>query len=92
MKRVFTEEGNFSAYNSAESAAEELGLLVGGMQRNCPIALLKESNWYTPAPKWEHLKEEDMAEIDGTITGDMRFGPCTLTVFDDDDPNPYVSN
>jgi hypothetical protein len=77
MKVVFAEAGDFAAVRAAEDWCEKHGLSVGAMERGKPRGLLFGD--YAIA-KWRNLRQADKDALHGTMTGDMRSGPVTVTV------------
>ena len=89
MKEIYYGK-EFKGYYAAEKRAKELGLSIGSMEGDRPIALFKlYPDLYFPG-KWRHLDMEDRKALAGVMTGDKRGGPVELTIFDDVDKNPYV--
>ena len=91
MKITFHSEKAFEACRAAENKARKLGMLVGIMQRDEPIALVKNKRGAENPGKWKYLANAFLENIAGTITGSKHTGPVTLTIFDDNDKNPYRS-
>ena len=77
MKVVFEDAGDFAAVRAAEDWCEKRGLSVGAMERGKPRGLLFGD--YAIA-KWHNLRQADKNALHGTMTGDMRNGPVTVTV------------
>ncbi|MGS1115968.1 hypothetical protein [Castellaniella sp. UC4442_H9] len=73
---VFDAPGcNFEACWEAEAWCEERGISVGSMERDQPRGLQHED---CIIAKWHNLRPHERAELDGTMTGDMRSGPVTI--------------
>lgn len=77
MKVVFDNSGDFEAMRAAEAWCAKHGLSVGSMERWKPRGLLFGD--YAIA-KWHNLRQADKDALHGTMTGDMRNGPVTVTV------------
>lgn len=88
MKYIF-DGAEFKGYYAAEKAAKSAGYTTGSMERDKPIAVFSADIEHY-APKWRHLMQSDKKLLAGTIEGDERNGPVTLTIFDDVDVNPYI--
>lgn len=69
--------GEFQAYERAVSWCESLGVSVGQMQGPDPIGLLYGDFMIA---KWRNLSKQQRAALDGTITGNKRYGPITVTL------------
>lgn len=70
--------GNFSAQSRAEAFLEGAGFSVGRMQRGSPRGILFG---YFDIQKWRNLNEVERHELHGEMTGDMRAGPVTVSMF-----------
>lgn len=77
--KVFKQEGDFSACDAAERFCKELGLSVGTMQRRDPRGLMFGD---IDIEKWRNLSDQERKALHGIMTGYMRDGPVTVTVFD----------
>jgi len=77
---TFTQQGGFAATRAAEAWCKRHGLSVGFMQRNEPRGLLYGD--YAIA-KWRNLSIGNRAALDGTMTGNTRHGPITVTLAKD---------
>lgn len=77
MKVVFKDVGTFAAVRAAEDWCAKHGLSVGAMERDKPRGILFGD--YAIA-KWHNLRQADKDALHGTMTGDMRNGPVTVTV------------
>lgn len=75
--KIFSQAGDFEAIRAAEAWCAEQGLSVGRMCGDEPMGLKKGSY---DIQKWRNLSAEDRAGLDGTITGDKRNGPVTVSV------------
>ena len=80
MKSItFINSGDFAAARAAEDWLRENGYSWGAMQRNDPRAIY---NGDYVIGKWRNLSPYERANADGTMTGDMRKGPVTVTLKD----------
>ena len=77
MTKTFTNEGTFKAYYAATKWLKEEGYSYGSMANVNPIGIMK-GDW--DIAKWYNLSTTDKELLDGTITGDMREGPVTITI------------
>jgi hypothetical protein len=79
MKLEFNESGDWKAVTAAEKWCAENGISVGTMQGASPRGLKRGE--FTIA-KWRNLSENDIAGLDGRMTGDMRNGPVIIEITD----------
>lgn len=77
ISKTFDQRGDFAAMYAAEAWCNDQGLSVGANQRGAPRGLKRGD--YRVA-KWRNLNERERAGLDGTMTGDMRDGPVTVTI------------
>jgi hypothetical protein len=77
LKKVFEESGDFEAVSAAEGWLDAHGFSVGTMERDAPRAIFDGS--YI-VEKWSHLSQAERAQACGTLTGNMRNGPVTVTL------------
>jgi hypothetical protein len=77
FSKRFTDAGDFTACRAAEAWCEARGIAVGWMQRPDPRGLLLGD---FVVSKWRNLNAKERSELDGTMTGDMRHGPVTVTL------------
>ena len=82
MKKIFTEEGTFKAFNAATKWCKDNGFSVGSMQRDAPIGLMRGDYQIS---KWRNLRKQEIYELDGKITGDKWNGPVWVEIFNTDD-------
>lgn len=75
--KTFSEKGDFKAVYAAENWLKENGYSVGIMQAGSPRGILKG---YFMISKWRNLSTEEQDHLDGTMDGDMRNGPVTITI------------
>lgn len=80
MNIVFDQAGDFAAMEAAESWCAKHNLSVGAMERGRPRGLLFGD---FAIAKWHNLRQADKDALHGTITGDMRHGPVTITLHAD---------
>lgn len=78
MTKIFDRTGDFEAFRDAESWLKENGYSWGSMQGDAPIGVMRGD--YDIA-KWRNLSTREINALDGTITGDKRNGPVTVTIF-----------
>lgn len=74
---TFADVGDFEAMYAAEQWCADNGYSVGAGQRGSPRGLLRGD---FVIMKWRNLSAQERAELDGTMTGDMRNGPVTVSV------------
>jgi len=88
MKMKF-EGSEFQGYYAAKEKALELGMLYGSMQRDDPIAVVRDGPGVEHPPKWRYVDAAQKKNMAGMITGPKRDGPVILIIFDDLDKNPF---
>jgi len=76
-KIVFNQAGDFSAMQAAEQWCRENDVSYGSTQMGNPRGLVRGE---CDISKWRNLSRQDIAELDGTMTGDMRNGPVTINI------------
>ena len=74
----FNQIGGFNACIAAEQWCRDHGISVGSMQQGSPRGLLYGD--YSIS-KWSNLDEQEQADLDGVMTGDMRNGPVKVTLY-----------
>lgn len=75
--QTFTHRGDFAACHAAEQWCADHGISVGRMQGPEPRGLL----WGDfDIQKWRNLSAADRAELNGTMTGNMREGPVVVAI------------
>jgi len=77
MQMTFTKAGDFAAMYEAEDWCKQRGISVGSGQRDQPRGLLFGD---FAIAKWRNLSDADRSDLHGTMTGDMRNGPITITI------------
>lgn len=80
MKRqviVFEQTQDFYAMQAAEQWCRENGVSYGSAQRGSPRGLIRGE---CDISKWRNLSGQDVSELDGVMTGDMRHGPVTISI------------
>jgi hypothetical protein len=76
--RVFSAKGDFEAMDEAETFLSERGFSIGTNQRGAPRGVMFGD--YS-IEKWRNLNKREISELHGTLVGDGRNGPLTLTIF-----------
>ena len=74
-----SEHSDFDAYKAACKWCRDKGYSHGSMCGGDPIGLIFGD---VIIAKWKNLTDAERAELDGTITGDMRHGPVTITIYE----------
>lgn len=85
MKIVFDQRGTFEAMRAAEQWCRDNGISCGSSQVMAPRGLLRGDFCIS---KWRNMSKAEIAALDGTMSGDMREGPVTITMRDLT-PNKY---
>jgi hypothetical protein len=80
MTRTFTGANDFAAYYAAAAYLTKRGFSVGRMQGSDPIGVMYG---HYDIQKWRNLSRAECAALHGTITGNKRLGPVTVTLRDD---------
>lgn len=70
---------DFAPMYAAERFLEACGFSIGHCQRGSPRGILFGD---FDIQKWRNLTEADREALHGTMTGDMRAGPVTITIFE----------
>ncbi len=78
IEKIFDNKGTFEALHAAQSWCKENGFSFGPTCVCAPQAVLK-GDW--DIAKWRNLTPSERNDIDGTISGDGREGPMTVTIF-----------
>lgn len=73
----FEREGPFESWYACQRWLTERGYSFGSTCVMSPVGVLKGD--YTIA-KWRNLTPKERAELDGSVSGDFRNGPVTLTL------------
>lgn len=76
----FAEEGDFEAYRAATKWLKDRGFSHGSGQRGEPSGILLGDIMIA---KWKNLSLKERLDLHGKLTGDHRYGPVTVTIFDD---------
>jgi hypothetical protein len=76
---VFDQPGDWVAVRAAESWCIDRGISVGRMQGHSPRGLLFGDY---DIQKWRNLSPLDIDMLHGTMTGNMRNGPITVTIWE----------
>lgn len=79
MQIIFEQQGTFKALWAAEVWCKENGISYGSSCVACPTGLMRGD--YVIA-KWRNLSKSEQATLDGTMSGDFRNGPVTITLRD----------
>ena len=77
MTLTFDAPGDFRAASEAEQWLRDNGYSVGWTCGPSPRGILKGE--YDIA-KWRNLTDDEIAELDGRMIGNMRHGPVTITI------------
>lgn len=77
-EREFNSVGLFKAIVEAEMWLESERFSFGIMQSGAPTAILKGKHFIS---KWRNLRREEIASLDGLMTGDFRNGPVKVVIF-----------
>jgi len=80
ITKNFNQSGDWEAVRAAEQWCEENGISVGTMQGSSPRGL-KRGNFNIA--KWRNLNRDDIALMDGTMTGNMRNGPVEIQLLEE---------
>jgi hypothetical protein len=75
---VFRDDRTFKAYHAACRWCNENGFSTGSMCGHQPIGILRGD---AIIAKWRNLSQKEISVLDGKMTGDMRNGPVTVTIF-----------
>lgn len=79
MKITFDQKGTWAAKEAAEQWCRNNGVSFSSTCTCGPVGLLRGD--YMIA-KWRNLTTKERAQLDGTMSGDMREGPVTITMCD----------
>lgn len=77
FRKTFDDAGDFAASSAAERWCAARGIAVGCMQGKDPRGLLLGD---FVVMKWRNLSARERRDLDGTMAGDMRHGPVTVTL------------
>jgi len=75
MQIVFDNKGTFEAMYAAQQWCKDNGISYGSSCVSGPVGLLRGN--YCIA-KWHNLNHKERAQLDGTISGDLREGPVKI--------------
>ena len=67
---------DFRAVGAARGRLQALGMSIGSMQSDAPIAAYKDVGDYVP--KWRDLSNRERSKMDAAIVGDKRNGPVWI--------------
>lgn len=88
MKKIFdTLGGNFEACREAEAWCEVRDIAVGAIEQGQPRGLSVDP---CVIAKWSKLRHHERAQLQGTMTGDMRHGPVTIELDGDESDYPVI--
>jgi hypothetical protein len=76
---VFDQVGTFAALYAAQDWCKANGVSYGSSQSGAPTGLMRGK---VIISKWRNLSNAERADLDGTMTGDMRNGPITIEIKD----------
>ena len=76
----FSGAGDFDAMHAAERYLRQRGFSIGQLQGPAPRAIMFGA--YDFIAKWRNLTPAERKSSHGQMTGDMRSGPVTVTIFD----------
>jgi hypothetical protein len=79
IREIFNRPGDFVAISDAIKWCADRGVSCGSMQRDEPIGLIVGN---FNISKWRNLSNRDRKELHGTITGDKRNGPVTVSILE----------
>ena len=77
MKLTFKGTNTFAAAHAAEDWCRTRGISVGQMQGPSPRGLLFGDYLIS---KWRGMNDAEIKALHGTMVGDMRNGPVTVTI------------
>ncbi|KKQ95342.1 MAG: hypothetical protein UT21_C0006G0014 [Candidatus Woesebacteria bacterium GW2011_GWA1_39_11b] len=76
---VFHNKGTFEAFYAAKDWMVENNYSCGSSCAFAPVGLIEGD--YDIA-KWKNMTKSEINTLDGVMTGDLREGPVTITIFD----------
>ncbi len=79
LVKTFAQTGDFEANTAAEHFLEQAGFSVGTMQRGDPRGIMFGD---CVISKWRNLHHLEKQAMHGQMTGNMREGPITVTIFE----------
>jgi hypothetical protein len=88
-KIEFQGGGTFEAMYAAQAYLTENGYEYGSTCRHEPVAVMKGD--YDLPQKWKNFTAKEKKSVHGTMTGDMREGPVTITFYDGFKPEHTVA-
>ena len=86
MQKVFEVPGDFQALEAARAWCKKHGFSVGRLQAGAPSGLLHGDY---DIQKWRNLSAHDIDALHGTVTGNHRTGPITVTILAS---SPFIPN
>ncbi|MPQ68303.1 MULTISPECIES: hypothetical protein [unclassified Pseudomonas] len=75
--KIFNQDGTFQALYAAQRWLASNGYSYGPSSAMNPIPVLKGD---VCIAKWKNLTREEVAALDGQVTGNLRDGPITVTL------------
>jgi len=79
MKLVFDQKGTFQAMYAAEQWCRDNGVSFGS---SCAVGSTGLMRGHFCIAKWRNLTKQERSQLDGTMSGEMREGPVTITLRD----------
>jgi hypothetical protein len=79
MQLVFDQKGTFEAMYAAQKWCQDNWVSYGSSCVSGPVGLLRGDYCIS---KWRNMTPKERAELDGTMSGDLRNGPVTVTMRD----------
>lgn len=79
LTKTFSQAGDFEAMNAAEDFLRSAGFSVGTSQRGSPRGIMFGD---CDIEKWRNLRQFEIGQLHGRMTGDGRNGPLTVTIFE----------
>ena len=80
LQITFDGADEFEAMQDAEAWCDKHNVSIGRMERCMPRGLLVGD---FDIAKWHNLNQAERDRLHGTMTGDMRTGPVTVSIDDD---------
>jgi len=75
LTKTFEQPGTFQAFYAAQQWLTKHGYSFGPTCRGQPVGILKGDFIIA---KWRNLTDQEIEQLDGCLTGDMREGPVTV--------------
>lgn len=77
LVKTFNQTGDFEAMNAAEHFLKVAGFSIGSSQRGSPRGIMFGD---VDISKWRNLRQFEIDELHGAMTGDGRNGPLTVRI------------